>query len=290
MAPYPSPVPGGTYEGIDQGIDFSAPDGAYARAIAPGWVSKVSPRGSWAGGTGAAVYETLAQPILAGLRTYPQVYYAEEDPAPGVGKGSVLSTGDPVLVFSAEQSEIGFASGNEPAAPRPPPRPANQWTQAGADFAGVTGFGVPTTPGATRPKAGSGIGAGSGASTPSTSTAGIGGGGDPCKALCIVCDLVPSKILGVPNPAKVTVCGGCWACRALPGTPGGPPNPAGAVSSILQLPDFLGKISDPSFWLRVLELVGGGVLLLMGVYLLARSVGGGSTPAAAAARLVPGVK
>lgn len=36
---------------------------------------------------------------------------------------------------------------------------------------------------------------------------------------------------------------------------------------------FLGKITDPHFWLRGLEILGGIILLLLGLYLLARNVG-----------------
>lgn len=56
---------------------------------------------------------------------------------------------------------------------------------------------------------------------------------------------------------------------------------------------FLGKVSDPHFWLRALEVVGGVMLILLGLYLLARQVGvaqpvedvAGVLPAGRAAKL-----
>ena len=50
---------------------------------------------------------------------------------------------------------------------------------------------------------------------------------------------------------------------------------AGVVTS------FLGDLSSASFWIRALEIVGGGVLFLLGVYLLTRQVGLNYSPVSA---------
>jgi hypothetical protein len=41
---------------------------------------------------------------------------------------------------------------------------------------------------------------------------------------------------------------------------------------------FLDNILDPAFWLRVVEVMGGGFLILLGLYLLARQVGLATSP------------
>ena len=50
---------------------------------------------------------------------------------------------------------------------------------------------------------------------------------------------------------------------------------AGAVTS------FLGDLTSPSFWIRALEIVGGGILFLLGIYLLTRQVGLNYSPVSA---------
>ena len=47
----------------------------------------------------------------------------------------------------------------------------------------------------------------------------------------------------------------------------------GVVSGVESVSSFLGLLTSASFWIRALEVVGGGVLLLLGLYLLARSAG-----------------
>lgn len=37
--------------------------------------------------------------------------------------------------------------------------------------------------------------------------------------------------------------------------------------------NFLGMLSSPAFWIRLLEMIGGGIMIVMGLYLLARQVG-----------------
>lgn len=51
------------------------------------------------------------------------------------------------------------------------------------------------------------------------------------------------------------------------------PKTGGAVGGIASLADLLARISDPSYILRGLQIVAGAVLVLIGLYLLARQVG-----------------
>jgi hypothetical protein len=63
-----------------------------------------------------------------------------------------------------------------------------------------------------------------------------------------------------------------------------------AVSATEQVGSFLGKLTDPRIWIRALEIVGGGVILMLGLYLLARSIGlapSGSQAAQAALKVTP---
>lgn len=64
------------------------------------------------------------------------------------------------------------------------------------------------------------------------------------------------------------------------------------VQQALDVGSFLGRLTDPAFILRGVELVGGGLLVLLGLYLLARQVGLGvaeqsPAPVVAAAARVP---
>ena len=45
------------------------------------------------------------------------------------------------------------------------------------------------------------------------------------------------------------------------------------VAQIESVGKFLGKITDPAFLLRALEVMGGGILILLGLYLLAKQIG-----------------
>jgi hypothetical protein len=47
----------------------------------------------------------------------------------------------------------------------------------------------------------------------------------------------------------------------------------GAISSVTSVAGFLGKLTDPNLWIRILEIVGGAVISLAGLYLLVRNVG-----------------
>lgn len=68
----------------------------------------------------------------------------------------------------------------------------------------------------------------------------------------------------------------------LPGF-GRPPLNDGEVtgpikSAVTAVPDFLGKIADPTLWVRVLYVMGGAIFLLAGLAILVRQLAGGSGP------------
>lgn len=72
------------------------------------------------------------------------------------------------------------------------------------------------------------------------------------------------------------------------GTPTGYPGQSvvqgvkGAASDAEAVGSFLGDLSSASFWIRALEIIGGGLVLLLGLYLLAKQAGlGGVGPPAA---------
>jgi hypothetical protein len=52
----------------------------------------------------------------------------------------------------------------------------------------------------------------------------------------------------------------------------------GAVSGAEATASFFGKLLDPHFWLRAVEVLGGFLILMLGLYLLTRQVGVGGVP------------
>ena len=104
-----SPFRGGQFARVDQGVDWQ--EGSPYRSVGAGVVTRVAPR-SFAGGTGDAVYITLDHPVTVNGRTYRQVYYAEQSPL--VHLGQRVAAGQPVMRGGG--AELGFASGNAPAA------------------------------------------------------------------------------------------------------------------------------------------------------------------------------
>lgn len=69
------------------------------------------------------------------------------------------------------------------------------------------------------------------------------------------------------------------ALGAITGAAGGV---GGIVSGASSVGTVLGDLTSASFWIRALEVIGGGILLLLGLYLLARQVGLAPSPAQAA--------
>ena len=74
-------------------------------------------------------------------------------------------------------------------------------------------------------------------------------------------------ILSGANTAITTVVPGAGLAESAAGAAGGVVSGAESVAS------FLGRLTDPHFWLQALEVVGGGVFVLSGLYLLGRQSG-----------------
>jgi hypothetical protein len=247
MPIFPSPVPQGTREGIDQGYDWSAPIGSGIYAVAPGVISHISPPGSWAGGTGEAAYETLTTPVSIGGRSYPQVYYAEEHPL--VHEGQYVNTGQQISVFQKDQSEIGFARGNQPASPR---AYGNKWTQAGQDFAAALGF-VDMPPDSSKPPPPSDTG-----TTPiPPNPAAVS---DACKQAL---NDVISGTISTDQCSQI-----CGQPCTTGGYPGG--NIVGGITGAIRSVDDAVHFI---FSLRFLEVLGGGLLILIAIRLLGNQLG-----------------
>lgn len=193
------------YAGVDQGIDFTGAGDLYAPAKA--LVTRVDRGGTGWPGEGALV----ALKLLDGPGAGKYVYYAE-DLAPTVKRGQVVAAG--TIVARATGSgkapgvEIGWATpAGSPLAPRPPHRPAPQWTQLGQDF--------------------------------------------------------HDWIQGLS---------GARPGHTLPGDAGGVAKHVPGVQQAADVAGFLGKLTDPSYLLRGLQIVAGAVLMLAGLVLLTRQV------------------
>jgi hypothetical protein len=74
-------------------------------------------------------------------------------------------------------------------------------------------------------------------------------------------------ILGGANAAATGVVPGLGAAEGVAGAAGG------VVHGVEATASFLGKLTDPHFWLQALEVVGGGLFVLFGLYLLGRQTG-----------------
>lgn len=95
---------------------------------------------------------------------------------------------------------------------------------------------------------------------------------------------VLGSILHDVNVGATTVVPGLGAAEGAAGAAGSVVSGAESVAS------FLGKLTDPHFLLRGLEIVGGGLLLLFGLYLLGRQAGvvqGAQSAAMTAASFTP---
>lgn len=123
-----------SYAGVDQGIDFTGSGIVYA--LGDGIVTRVKASGSGWPGQGAVVNYRITSGPAAGR----YVYVAEDFvPAAGLKPGSRVSKGQPIGSATgsglAPGIEIGWAQPNGlPLAPRPPARPAPQYTPAGENF------------------------------------------------------------------------------------------------------------------------------------------------------------
>ncbi len=218
--------PGLSFAGVDQGIDFTGSGDVYAPYGAV--VTRVQAGGSGWPGQGAVVNLQILEGPAAGH----YLYYAE-DLTPLVKQGQKVTAGQVIAKATgsgqAPGIEIGWAQPSGiPLAPRPPARPAPQYTQAGDSF---NRFIQAVTDVQTH-RGGGGI---TGAIT--------GTIGDAASA-------ANSAARHVPGVAQVE----------------------GAVGAVSSVGDFLGKLVDPHYILRGLQVLAGGALVAMGVVLLARQV------------------
>jgi len=74
-------------------------------------------------------------------------------------------------------------------------------------------------------------------------------------------------LLGSANAVATAAVPGLSTAEGAVGAAGGVVHGAESVA------DFVGKLLDPHFWLRALEVVGGGAFMLFGLYLLGRQAG-----------------
>lgn len=80
----------------------------------------------------------------------------------------------------------------------------------------------------------------------------------------------PGAVSAVEGVIAGQVAGAVGTVKTLAGVPG---DVKGAVDTAGSIAHFLGNLADPRFILRGLEIVGGMVFVLLGLYLLARSQG-----------------
>lgn len=83
---------------------------------------------------------------------------------------------------------------------------------------------------------------------------------------------------------------GAYHSTPIPTAVGAVEGAKGVVDTASSIGNFLGSLTDPRFWLRAVEVIGGGIILMLGLYLLARSVGlapSGRQAAEGALKLTP---
>lgn len=247
------PAPGGKWEGLDQGVDFTGPAGTPIYAPASGRITKINLPSASNIGFLSSEYLHLDAPALIDGHSYSDIYLLEAQPTSSVG--AHVEAGEQIASFTdqpitggrgaglSNQLEIGFAMtpvGPPYGSPNPPWPPQGQefwnWIRGAAKVGG--------TPAETPP---------------------AGGVSPPAKHTC------PNYCFGQswwPLP-------GCAGCSGAGLTPA-PANPGDIPAAFLcGIPCFgLEKtICSGACWLRVLEIIGGGVLLLLGIFLLGRQLG-----------------
>lgn len=224
------------YAGTDQGIDFTGAGSVLALDNAV--ITRVTRGGSGWPGEGAVVNYKL----LSGPKAGQYVYVAEDfAPRSDLRPGMVVKRGETIGQATgsgkAPGIEVGWAQPSGiPLAPRPPARPANQYTPQGADFLSFV-------------------------------TGGAGAGG---VSLGSIAGDVNSGLRHIPGVAQVE----------------------GVASGVSSVAGFIGRLTDPAYILRGLQIIAGAVLVLVGVALLVRQVALAADlpdPMASAAGAVPKV-
>lgn len=126
--------PGASYAGVDQGIDFTGSFDVYALGDAV--ITRVQRGGSGWPGEGAV----LNYKILSGPKAGQYVYVAEDfAPRSDLKPGKIVKRGETVGHATGSGKAPGIEAGwatptGIPLAPRPPARPAPQFTAAGDNF------------------------------------------------------------------------------------------------------------------------------------------------------------
>lgn len=215
-----------SFAGVDQGIDFTGAGDLYTPYGAV--VTRVQSGGSGWPGEGAVINLRIIEGPAAGH----YLYYAE-DLVSQVKVGQRVPAGSVVARATgsglAPGVEIGWAQpSGVPLAPRPPARPAPQFTNEGASFDRFV-----QAVSAVRQRSSTGGG-----------------------------------LLGTVEHAvgSIPIIGGVLSPNDLVGAG------RSAVDTAVAVPRFLGRLTDPSYILRGLQVVAGGGLVLVGVVLLARQV------------------
>jgi hypothetical protein len=224
------------YAGADQGVDFTG--AGLIPALDPLTITSVRQ---------ASIIEGGSYPLVGFKFTggpYKGRYgYVMENFEPLVKPGQRLKRGQAIgrAKGSFPYIETGFASGPEGSPLAPLGADPHAPTSAGIAYASYIGqrIGEPLTPSGAKPPGPRGPAF---ANYPTDPQATLGGATGVPGA---VVSGVGSVVGAVTAPVKWTE----------------------AVAH------FLGKLTDPKFWLRALEVVGGIVLVLLGLYLLARNVG-----------------
>lgn len=139
---------GASYAGVDQGIDFTGgPFDVFA--LGDALITRVVRGGSGWPGEGAVINYR----ILSGPAAGKHVYVAEDfapraDLRPGLRVKRGESLGRATGSGKAPGIEVGWSTPSGlPLAPRPAPRPANQYTALGEDFRSFVAGGAHLAPG-----------------------------------------------------------------------------------------------------------------------------------------------
>lgn len=227
------------FAGVDQGVDFTG--AGVIPALDNVQITSVRSVSIIEGGT----YPVVGFKFLGG--PYAGRYgYVMENFRPTVKVGQRLKKGQPIGVAAGSYPyiEVGFASGpsGSPVAPLYPdphsPKPAGS-----AMWSYIQGI----------------IGTGAAVKAPASSSSSSGGGNQGLIGKYLpgpVKDVLEFNPFGSNSPNQQLANAG-----------------AAAASGTVSVAEFLGKLADPAFWLRALEVIGGVILIVLGLYLLARQVG-----------------
>lgn len=229
------------FAGVDQGIDFTASSPFNIFALADGVITRLIPTGSgWPGSGGKGTGALLVYKANNGLAAGQNIYVAENFiPASGLAVGSPVKAGQVLGTAPGPYPgiETGFAdsSGHAFGTPTGGPQPLGQ------EFYRIVQM-----------------------------ISGSGGNGTPAdreKFLSATKSPIPLPDLGGPASSVGSAVGG--AAQHVPGVA----QVEGLASGVSSVGDFLGRLTNPSYILRGLQILAGAILALAGLLLLARQVG-----------------